>query len=563
MVGVSTSDRQTTRASPTERRNLATGHQAGARRCYGGGHEPEPRPDNQVVNVASRPVPGSAPGLAPRTYAMAVVAILVVGAILRLQQVIRAGFPLGDGGLFHATIEGIRGTNGLPEVIAYNGDIPFVYPPLGFVVGAVVSALPGVGTETVLRFLPALFAIAGLALVIWCATRMLNDPVAGMVAGAIVAVMPQSYDQVVAGGGITRGLGVMLALAAIGTAAGSSSSVRRGAVVGLLLGLAGLAHPQVAIFALVSVAFVWWWRRAGLSRAEVLATIAVAAVCVVPWLALLAARGQLDALLSGGQRLDLVVGAVSLLLYPGMQVMHGGIPNVGVIFALAGVIACMFFRRWSIVLWLLVVHILNCPPFVSAVAWAIAGAAGLVEILGVLLPGRVSPRAAAIPLVIVTLVAVLSASASPADPGSKQQPLLPDQVAAIHRLAQLPDDARLAVVTSETWGNDLFGEWLPALSGKTVVTTPQGSEWLGPSAFNDRRDAHAATQDCSRQTADCIASAIEQGELDATHIVIPRGSVSGPRGHDDCCPALLETIRDDSRFEVVMDDAGVLVAAWR
>ena len=120
--------------------------------------------------------------------------------------------------------------------------------------------------------------------------------------------------------------------------------------------------------------------EAALSRAEILATVAVAALCVVPWLALLAARGQLDALLAGGQRLDLVVGAVSVLLYPGMQVMHGGIPNVGVIFALAGVVACMFLRRWSIVLWLLAVHILNCPPFVSAVAWGIAGAAGIVEV---------------------------------------------------------------------------------------------------------------------------------------------------------------------------------------
>ena len=324
-----------------------------------------------------------------------------------------------------------------------------------------------------------------------------------------------------------------------------------------------MPHPQVAIFAAVSVAFVWWWRRAALSRAEILATIGVAALCVVPWLALLAARGQLDALLAGGQRLDLVVGAVSVLLYPGMQVMHGGIPNVGVIFALAGVVACLFFRRWSIVLWLLAVHILNCPPFVSAVAWGIAGAAGIVEILGVVLPGRLSPRTVAIPLIVLGLVAVLSASASPTDPGSKQQSLLPDQVAAIRRLAELPDGARLAVVTSETWGNDLFGEWLPALTGQTVVTTPQGSEWLGTAAFEDRRYAHSATQDCSRRTADCIASAIERGELDATHIVIPRGSVSGPRGPDDCCPALIETIRDDGRFEVVVDDPGVLVAAWR
>ena len=224
-------------------------------------HEPKPLPLDQVVNAAIRPQPRSFPDVPARDRKMALLAVLVVGAILRLQQVIQADFPLGDGGLFYATIDQIRDAGGLPAVIFYNGEIPLVYPPLGFVVGALVSVLPGVGTEAVLRFLPALYAIAALALVVWCAARMTNNPVTGIVAGAIVAVMPQSYDQLVAGGGVTRGLGMLLALAAIGAAAGSPSSGRRGAIVGLLLGLTALAHPQVAMFALVSVAFVWWWRR--------------------------------------------------------------------------------------------------------------------------------------------------------------------------------------------------------------------------------------------------------------------------------------------------------------
>lgn len=526
-------------------------------------HEPKPLPLDQVVNAGTRPQPRTSPEVPARDRKMALLAVLVVGAILRLQQVIQADFPLGDGGLFYATIDQIREAGGLPAVIVYNGEIPLVYPPLGFVVGALASALPGVGTEAVLRIQPALYAVAALALVAWCAARITNNPVTGIVAGAIVAVMPQSYDQLVAGGGVTRGLGMLLALAAIGAAAGSPSSGRRGAIVGLLLGLTALAHPQVAMFGLVSVAFVWWWRRTALSRVEILATMAVAAICIIPWFALLATRGQLDALIAGGQRADVVAGVASLLLYPGMQAMHGGIPNVGVSLALVGVAACLFNRRWSILLWLLAVHILNCPPFVSAVAWGIAGAVGIVEILSVVQANPAPKRAIALPISLIALVAVLSASASPTDPGSKQQSLLPEQVESSRRLAELPDGARLAVVTSETWGNDLIGEWLPTLSGQTVITTPQGSEWLGVAAFDQRVRAHRVTEDCSRQTANCIASAIERGELDATHIVIPRGSVSGPRGPDDCCPALMETIREDTRFEIVVDDPGVLVAAWR
>ena len=500
--------------------------------------------------------------LSPRDRATALFAVIAIGAVLRLQQAVTADFPLGDGGLFLATIEQIRNAGGLPETIAYSGQIPFVYPPLGLILGALVSAVPGSGSETVLRLLPPVFAIAALVLVPWCASRVLQNPLAGLIAGAIAAVMPQAYDPIVAGGGITRGLAVVLALSAVGAAAGSHTSARRGAVVGVLLGLTALSHPQVAMFALVSVAFVWWWRRTSLSRGEVVAAIAMAAACLVPWLAMIAARGQLDALAAGGQRFDLVVGAASVLLYPGMQVMHGGVPNLGVCLALLGVMVCLFVRRWNILLWLLALHVFSCPSFVSAVAWAIAGASGIAAMLSIVVRRPAALRGAAIPLTLVVLVAVLSASSSPSDPGSKQQSLLPEQVAAGRALSELPNGALLAVVTSETWGNDLFGEWLPALSGHTVVTTPQGSEWLGVATFSERVAAHRAGEHCSQRTSACLAAALTRGELQATHVVIPRGSVGGPRAPDECCPAILESIRDDPRFEIVIDTRGVLVAAW-
>src|SRR6188768_2782000 len=75
-----------------------------------------------------------------RDTVVAWVAIVLVGGILRLMQTAQSAFPLGDGGLFYSAIEAVRTSGGLPESIPYNGDIPFVYPPLGFVVAALVSA---------------------------------------------------------------------------------------------------------------------------------------------------------------------------------------------------------------------------------------------------------------------------------------------------------------------------------------------------------------------------------------------------------------------------------------
>jgi hypothetical protein len=333
----------------------------------------------------------------------------------------------------------------------------------------------------------------------------------------------------------------------------------------LLLGLAALTHPQVAIFALVTVAFVWWWHRAGRSWREVGMTLLLAAVVVVPWLALLAARGQIDALLSGGQRLDPIAGLVGLAAYPAMQAMHGGIPNPAVALSIVGVGASLLAGRWRLPIWLLVIHALACPTFVSSVAWAIAGAAGIDEVASRVLDGRTTwrlSRASAIGLAVMVLVAILSASASASAPGSKQQPLMPAQVDAARAMSALPADARIAVVSSETWGNDLVGEWLPALSGRAVITTPQGSEWLGREAFAERRRAHDVARSCHRLTSECLASALSDSDLRATHIVIPRGSVGGPRAPDECCPALVETMLADDRFIVVLDEPGALVVRW-
>jgi hypothetical protein len=493
------------------------------------------------------------------------ITILLVGAVLRLTQTLGAGFPLGDGGLFHAAIDAIQSTGGLPETIPYNDGIPYVYPPLGFLVAAAMAALPGLDTTAVLRIMPPMLSIAVVAIAPWTAARLTGSPRAGLLAGAMVAVMPQAYDELVAGGGVTRGLGVLLALAAIGITAGHAGGLRRAGLSGLLLGLAALTHPQVAIFALVTVAFVWWWHRAERSWREVGVTLLLAAVVVTPWLVLLTARGQVDALLSGGQRLDPIAGLVGLAAYPAMQAMHGGIPNPAVALSIVGVAASLLGGGWRLPVWLLVVHALACPTFVSSVAWAIAGAAGIDEVATRVVDGRTTwrlSRSSAIGLGVVALVAILSASASASAPGSKQQPLMPAQVDAARAMSVLPADARVAVITSETWGNDQVGEWLPALSGRVVVTTPQGSEWLGREAFAERRRAHDVARSCHRLTSECLASALSRAELRATHIVIPRGSVGGPRAPDECCPALIETILVDDRFIVVLNEPGALVLRW-
>src|SRR5581483_7862715 len=79
-----------------------------------------------------------------------------LGLALRGMPVLANDFPLNDGGLFSVMIEAVRGARyGLPWSVTYNGlEIPFAYPPLGFVLGALLADLTHTSGIAVLRWLP-------------------------------------------------------------------------------------------------------------------------------------------------------------------------------------------------------------------------------------------------------------------------------------------------------------------------------------------------------------------------------------------------------------------------
>ena len=98
---------------------------------------------------------------------------------LRLAPIF-ADFAFGDGGLFWVMANDLR-DNGFvpPDVTTYNtGDIPWVYPPIGIY----LVALLGGGLD-LFRFLPALWAIATLPAVWLLARALIGDR------GALVALV--------------------------------------------------------------------------------------------------------------------------------------------------------------------------------------------------------------------------------------------------------------------------------------------------------------------------------------------------------------------------------------
>ncbi|MDO8752325.1 MAG: hypothetical protein Q7J80_00405, partial [Anaerolineales bacterium] len=84
---------------------------------------------------------------------------IIFGTLFRLLPAWMAGFPINDGGMFYTMIQDLQSNQYIPPLYTtYNNlNIPFVYPPLGFYIGTLISDLLNLSTPlVVIQWLPAI-----------------------------------------------------------------------------------------------------------------------------------------------------------------------------------------------------------------------------------------------------------------------------------------------------------------------------------------------------------------------------------------------------------------------
>lgn len=145
-------------------------------------------------------------------------------------------------------------------------------PPLYPAVAAVVLRLTGTGALWGVRLLSLVLGVAVVGLLAWYALR-LAGPLAAIVAGTVAALSPQliANDTVSLSEPLALALLVGLLLALLD---------RRVVWCGVLSGLLVLTRPNA--YLVVAIVAVALWRTVGWRRA--LATVAIAAAVVVPWM---------------------------------------------------------------------------------------------------------------------------------------------------------------------------------------------------------------------------------------------------------------------------------------
>lgn len=141
---------------------------------------------------------------------------LMAALAFRLYLLFAYDFPINDGALF---LEFIRATTAtfpsLPTEVAYNGLLlPFAYPPLSFWMGALLTKL-GFDSLALVRVLPILMNMAYVLLFALLLLESGRSRTFTALAILLFAVNLRSFEWLLMGGGMSRGLGSLFLILAL------------------------------------------------------------------------------------------------------------------------------------------------------------------------------------------------------------------------------------------------------------------------------------------------------------------------------------------------------------
>ncbi|MBV9174701.1 MAG: hypothetical protein JOZ81_31955 [Chloroflexi bacterium] len=444
-------------------------------------------------------------------WATAGVALLAALAA-RIPYFVRSDFPLNDGGLFVAMSRDLLAAHFvLPMFTTYNsGDIPFAYPPLGFYVTAAVTAITGLDAIALARWLPLLTNLATVVCVVPLALSLTRPLTAARMAPIVFALLPRSYQWLIMGGGLTRSIGYLFAVACVWQAArlAQSPGLRRAAVCAALAALALAAHLEEGLFALYSLGLVLVCLR-GIRGVATSAVIGVAAALLTaPWWGTVVAQHgigpfQAASLTSGWSSAGTLISALGQFLAPPSLplALLGSLAVLG-----AGV--CLVRREPLLPIWLLAVFVLTprSAPSEAVLPQALLASVAIADLLLPRLTGVLNETVSGLSsgsssvvadyvgwlrthsgrlLTTAVALVVLNGAVYRFWPRLPLEPFALESLTPAERgaMAELrgqikPGERVLVLSATESWEEDMAGEWFPVLASGQSVLTPQGTEWL-------------------------------------------------------------------------------------
>jgi len=485
----------------------------------------------------SGPTPGdqTEDDLDRRATIIGLTAILALVSVLRIVPMLAHDWPLGDGGLFYAMIGDVIGAGfALPETISYQGGIiPFAYPPLPFYVAGLVETATQMARSDILRIMPTITAVSCVAAMYLVASEIGPSRRHALVATAFFGALLGLTDVLSSGGGLTRSMGLMLALLATwqGVRMYDRGRWRNVAATAVLAGLALLSHPQAGLFIAIAMGSVLLTRWSTRALVQTIASALGAVLVISPWIVTVVGRHGIEPFLSaaGVPQRDL---SDAFLAYVFMFLFLA--PVIGVL-DIAGQVRQVAQRR-------LFALDLRFSPIAGAAPVSMLAAHGTLDLLtplawrlagsrrpeGLSHEGRILLRRGVV--IIVVLLAFVPTVGAALESAGPDGALTPGQRSAMAWVRDnTPPTTPIAILATDRWGSDDVSEWFPALSERPSVTTTQGLEWIGDERF-DRyatEDELRACQADAAGPAGCVDAWVGRHHGDGRIVLFVGGSADG------------------------------------
>jgi len=457
---------------------------------------------------------------------------LLFGLIVRFYPALTSGFPLNDGGMFYTMTQDLKANRfALPVSTSYNhADIPFAYPPLGFYVAALLSALMPGSDLTIFRFLPAFInSVSILAFYLFAKEILGSRPIAAA-ATLFYALLPHSFVWQVMGGGITRSFGMLFLLLMLWQATLLFNKHESKHLLFAILCGAGavLSHPQTALHAALGGAllFLFYGRdKRGLISA-LLFGLGVALLSA-PWWGTVLARHGLEPFLSAGgtspRTLDSYIAlarfdsledylALPVFLLSLIGFFFFGHRKVDKIFLVTwALLALIMDPRGAEGIALLALILLAGPGWGQLSAWLNHRGDDQVE--------AVMTKRSSLG-VLLGLVIFLLLGASVFDFQLVNTSLKAADLELIEWThTNLPEGKTFALATGIEFSmSDPLQEWFPALTGQKSLTTMQGLEWTLAEKFFPWYDELIAFQHCEGAT--CLEDWRIRNQVDYDYLIL-------------------------------------------
>jgi hypothetical protein len=445
----------------------------------------------------------------------------VFGAGARLFELIRADFPLVDGGMFYTMVVDLqRAHYALPAVTSYNHlGIPYAYPPLGFYLTAALNDLTDLPLLTLVQWQPLVANLLVLPVVYLLARQLLRSAPAAALATFLFALTPNTYWWQITGGGLTRSLGECFGFLTAYFALRTFQEKQPRWLIGTIVAgaLVVLSHPEWALQAALAgflFGLRWGRNRSGLRNA--LLIVLGVALLTAPWWLTVVLRHGLGVFLHAGG----ATGSRWTFWTPLLTLSFTGeyVAFLSV-FALVGVFLALARREFFLPLWVLAALVSDPRggvPFalLPLVVLASGVVTDLVAPYFLRLRGRAADEwwhALELPVgkVFVGVLAVFClANAYNVSNTVSTQVLGQGERRALAWIAAETDPGAVFLVLSGQ-GNPLHSpllEWFPALADRRSLTTVQGREWLpGEAHYLAQLERFPQAQACLYAGTDCLA----------------------------------------------------------